>query len=82
MRRTLLFCMAACLALACPVARGQSANTLRRTPWEHNPILNFYILGDDFYTVPVYRVNTGWLHLEARYNYEDRNTFSAWFGFR
>ena len=36
---------------------------------------------DDFILSPVYRVDKDWLHLEARYNYEDINTFSGWFGY-
>ncbi len=31
--------------------------------------------------MPIYSADKDWLHLEARYNYEDINTFSAWFGY-
>ena len=36
---------------------------------------------DEFIFSPIYGVDRGWLHLEARYNYENINTFSAWFGY-
>lgn len=66
--------------VACPLANGQEKDTASYTGWSHMGAANFYIIKDDFFVLPVYRVNKEWLHLEARYNYEDRNTFSAWFG--
>ena len=81
MKRIAVSCMLAGLVLACFPAKAQVGDTLKCKGWEHAPAVNLYILSDDFYLVPVYKVNKNWLHLEARYNYEDRNTFSAWFGY-
>jgi len=40
-----------------------------------------YILSDDrHYVQPTVTANHGWLHLEARSNYEGLNTGSAWMG--
>jgi len=49
--------------------------------WEFNPDVSFYFLPDDFFILPVFRADKDWLHLEARYNYEDMETFSGWVGY-
>lgn len=41
----------------------------------------YFIPDDDDYLQPTVTANRGWLHLEARYNYEDRDTASAWLGY-
>ena len=33
------------------------------------------------YVQPAVTADRGWLHLEGRFNYEDRDTGSAWFGY-
>jgi len=33
------------------------------------------------YVQPTFAANRGWLHLEARYNYEDLETGSTWMGY-
>jgi hypothetical protein len=41
-----------------------------------------YIVPDDqSYFSPTLRADRGWVHLEARYNYEDRQTGSLWLGY-
>lgn len=41
-----------------------------------------YIVPDDeSYFSPTFRADHDWLHLEARYNYEDRKTGSIWIGY-
>lgn len=41
-----------------------------------------YIVPDDqSYFSPTFRADRGWTHLEARYNYEDRQTGSVWLGY-
>jgi hypothetical protein len=69
------------LMILCPLADGQEKDTTSCSGWKHMAAASFYIFRDDFFVLPDYEVNKGWLHLEARYNYEDRNTFSAWFGY-
>jgi hypothetical protein len=49
--------------------------------WELGADLNFYFFSDDFFVLPAIRADKNKLHLEARYNYEDLNTFSGWVGY-
>ena len=35
---------------------------------------------DDHFLLPIFRADRGPLHLEGRYQYEDRHTGSAWLG--
>ena len=49
--------------------------------WEFNADVNFYLVPNDFFVLPVFRADKNKLHLEARYNYEDRQTFSGWIGY-
>lgn len=49
--------------------------------WGFNTELNFYLIPDDFFVLPVFSADKNRLHLEARYNYEDRETFSGWVGY-
>lgn len=55
--------------------------TLESPAWEFNPDVSFYFIQDDFFVLPVFRADKNRLHLEARYNYEDRETFSGWVGY-
>lgn len=59
------------------------AQTEEPTPqtWEFSTDANFYLIPDDFILLPVFRADKNKLHLEARYNYEDIETFSAWAGY-
>jgi hypothetical protein len=41
----------------------------------------YFLLDDDDYLQPTVTADRGWLHLEARYNYEALETGSAWLGF-
>jgi hypothetical protein len=49
--------------------------------WEFTTDLNFYFIPDDFFVLPLFIADKNKLHLEARYNYEDRETFSGWVGY-
>ena len=49
--------------------------------WQFNGDVGFYFIPDDFFILPVFRADKNKLHLEARYNYEDRETFSGWVGY-
>ncbi|MBL8223904.1 MAG: hypothetical protein JNM50_01130 [Chromatiales bacterium] len=40
----------------------------------------YFIPGDDDYLQPTVAADRGRTHLEARYNYEDRDTLSVWLG--
>jgi len=67
--------------LSSPTSFAQEHDTLSESKWHHNLETDFYIWKDDFIFLPIYSADKDWLHLEARYNYEDINTFSAWFGY-
>jgi len=82
MRTIACLCIAISLALIYSPANSREGDTISRSPWNHSLAASFYIFSDDFFILPVYQADKKWLHLEARYNYEDRNTFSAWFGYK
>jgi len=58
---------------------GQQDSTA--SSWEFNASANFYFFPDDFISLPVLQADKNKLHLEARYNYEDLETFSGWIGY-
>jgi hypothetical protein len=41
----------------------------------------YIIPHEESYFSPTFRADHGWAHLEARYDYEDRQTGSLWFGY-
>jgi hypothetical protein len=50
--------------------------------WELSLSVYTYVVPDDReYVQPTLTVDRGWLHLEARYNYEDLDTGSVWIGY-
>src|SRR4029079_8490137 len=50
--------------------------------WSFSASASTYIVPDDQeYVQPTFSADRGWLHLEARYNYEDLETGSAWVGY-
>ncbi|MFD1316452.1 hypothetical protein [Namhaeicola litoreus] len=62
-------------------AFAQDENTISGSTWSHDIEGWLYLVPDQVVFSPVYILDKGWLHMEARYNYEDLNTFSAWFGY-
>lgn len=51
-------------------------------PWEYSLTLDGYIIEDeDGYASPTFTADHSWLHLEARYNYENFRTGSLWAGY-
>jgi len=75
MRRSVLACAVACAAMmAAPPARAEDA-------WTWNAAASWYLLPDDEnYVLPIVIARHDRLHLEARYNYEDRDTGSLFGG--
>jgi hypothetical protein len=49
--------------------------------WELGASIYGYDVPDDDYWLPTVTADRGWLHLEARYNYEEIDTGSAWGGY-
>jgi hypothetical protein len=65
------------IMLAQEAPGGQEAEA-----WEFSASVYFYQVVDDRnYAQPTLAADRGWLHLEARYNYEDIDTGSLWFGY-
>jgi hypothetical protein len=51
-------------------------------PWEYNVTVDGYLIeGEDGYAQPTFTADHKWLHLEARYNYENFRTGSLWAGY-
>lgn len=72
-----------CALFAIPIlAQTEDAAKEQESSWEYYAELtgNFVPDGDDYVT-PVFMADRDWLHLEARYNYEDRDTASVWGGY-
>jgi hypothetical protein len=80
MKKIFFLCIAMNLMLMNIPLTAQE-DTLTRSGWNHTVENSFYIYRNDFFLLPIYQANKDWLHLEARYNYEDLNTFSAWIGY-
>jgi hypothetical protein len=50
--------------------------------WQYNLTVDGYIVPDDTsYVDPMFTADHKWLHLEARYNYENLHTGSLWVGY-
>jgi hypothetical protein len=59
------------------VAQAASAQT-----WELSAVADGYIVPDEGgYVSPIFYADRDWLHLEARYNYEELRTGSLWAGY-
>jgi len=67
--------------LFCRISLAQDSETPKEKKWEFGADLNLYFYSDDFVVLPVFRADRNKLHLEARYNYEDMETFSGWIGY-
>lgn len=68
-----------------PVAAStgeEAAAEAGTNPWSLSALALLYVVPDanDFVS-PVVTADRGWLHLEARYNYENFRTASIWFGY-
>jgi hypothetical protein len=50
-------------------------------PWAYWVGVDAFIAPDESYGAPTVMADRGWMHLEARYNYEGQQTASAWFGY-
>jgi len=59
---------------------AQEQDTLETSDWEYGVETDLYFT-DSFVFLPIFTADKGKLHLEARYNYEDLKTVSAWVGY-
>jgi len=60
---------------------GQETDTIAPSKFSHNVQASLYFIKERFLFSPVYSADKDALHLEARYNYESKHTFSAWAGY-
>ena len=64
-------------------ARGEEPAQLEKPKWEFTASAMAYFVPEDAdYVSPAFKADRDWLHLETRYNYEGKNTASAWIGYR
>jgi hypothetical protein len=50
--------------------------------WEVSALLDgYFVPGEQGYVDPIVTADRSWVHLEARYNYEDLKTGSLWLGY-
>jgi len=62
-------------------AQEVAASPAEALEWAWGPSVLFYVLRDEpSFVQPTLTVDRGFLHLEGRYNYEARDTGSAWIG--
>ena len=89
--------MALVLFLAAQIANAQSsdptqnsaanetaapANDEEASEWSFSTSATTYVLPDEGnYVQPTFTADRGWLHLEARFNYENLETGSVWAGY-
>jgi hypothetical protein len=53
-----------------------------RDAWAFSALLDgYFVPGEQGYADPIFTADHRWLHLEARYNYEDLKTASLWLGY-
>jgi len=68
-------------AQTAPTPPAAVADAPAASPWSVSASAATYFLpDDDNYVQPIVTVDRNALHLEGRYNYEDRNAFSAFIG--
>jgi len=60
---------------------SQTPDTLQH-PWTFSASASGYFIPADFFVLPVVTADHRRMHLEARYNYEDRNTVSLFGGYK
>jgi hypothetical protein len=79
------------LALLTSNASAQAASTNRshrrpdsitRKAWAFSALVDgYFVPGEQGFADPIFTADHRWLHLEARYNYEDLKTASMWLGY-
>jgi hypothetical protein len=62
-------------------SKPDSSGTSASNPWSFSLTADGYVVPHaEFFLSPIATADRGWLHLEARYNYEDLQTGSIWVG--
>ncbi|MCA6075042.1 hypothetical protein [Fulvivirga sedimenti] len=80
--KTVVFLMLS-LSILCKhlPALAQQSDPSSKNKWSHDIEAWLYLIPDGTIFSPIYAADKDRIHLEAHYNYEDLNTFSAWFGY-
>jgi hypothetical protein len=82
MRTLQTILMAAVLGGSSAGAQTAQTNSSDAATWSFSASAYTYVVPDSSdYVQPTLTADRGWLHLEARYNYEDLETGSAWVGY-
>jgi hypothetical protein len=69
-------------AKAQPHSAATNSTAPDAEPWEYSITVDGYLIeGEDGYASPTFTADRNWLHLEARYNYENFRTGSLWLGY-
>jgi hypothetical protein len=79
MKKIICFCLVLTSCLS--QVFGQEEEKPPPSTWDFSIDANNYFFRDDFIFLPIFRADKNKLHLEARYNYEDMETFSGWIGY-
>lgn len=65
-----------------PAGPPKGSSNPASEPWSYSFTFDGYFVPDDVdYGSPTFAVDHKWLHLEARYNYENLHTGSVWAGY-
>jgi hypothetical protein len=65
-----------------PAAGPQQPHPTQQSAWDYSFIMDGYFIANDInYGSPTFTADHKWLHLEARYNYENLHTGSLWAGY-
>ena len=65
-----------------PSSKPNSSGSSASDPWTFSVTADGYAVPhSEFFVSPTVTADRDWLHLEARYNYEDQNTGSIWIGY-
>jgi hypothetical protein len=70
-----------CLLLLLPIAGFSQKTDSVKHKWSIDASVLFYFIPEDFFILPIIKADKNKLHLETRYNYEDRNTYSFFGGY-
>ena len=74
--------LGACLAAGDVLAQEAAEDPADEKAWSFSAAVYTYLLPDESdYAQPTFTADRDRLHLEARYNYEDLHTGSAWIGY-
>ena len=69
-------------AQAASNSKPDSSGTSASNPWSFSLTADGYVVPHaEFFLSPIATADRGWLHLEARYNYENLYTGSLWVGY-